>query len=606
MKRYIKTALFAAVAGMSLTSCSDFLDVDPHDKINDEAVWSSVGYAKSYLNNCYTWIEGDNQYGVPWCSYTDEFYHRTGYATEVYTLGNVSCDNYNVGYTDGKGDTWNFYYKAINAVNNLLEHLPSVTMSSASEEEEKEQIEGQAYFLRAYYYHILYSLYGRVPLMYQTVDLDSEWTQTRAPMDEVADSIVADCDRAAALLPTVYEDDDDFGRATKGAALAVKARTLLYKASPLFDEESNGNSSARWQEASDAQKAIIDLGVYSLPSVNDYEEYADLFTSNAKDNPEAIFMKLYESNTDFDEPFSQSYPMSSPPGYYNGYYGWGVWLPSYNGANLYENADGSKFELEDVQNYSIQLPSVNTETNEIEYSPATIKATKTNPYVAADGSTTKREMRFYANILFDGAMWGYEGEERAVQIFEPGEKDVTPGEQSPSATSGEYWNATKTGYYMRKFMNKHYDVENSLYSDDTPWIFFRLSEFYLNYAECQIELGNNSEALKYINLIRNRVHLPDATGKDIRADYEYERQVELMFEGQRFFDLRRWKKMDEAYSGDNLPTAMKVYKLADGTLLYCHDTTVLQQRSFRDAMYWMPVPRTELNKCPNIDAKPYE
>lgn len=604
MKTYIKTAL-VAMAGFGLTSCSDFLDVEPHDKISDEAVWSTVGYAKSYLNNCYTSIEGDNQFGVPWCSYTDEFYHRTGYATEVYTLGNVSCDQYNVGYTDAKGNTWYYYYSAIKAVNNLLEKLTTVSPATDSDKEGLVLVEGQAYFLRAYFYHQLYSLYGRVPLVYHTFDLDSEWTQERAPMDEVADSIVADCDRAATLLPTEYDDDADFGRATKGAALAVKARTLLYKASPLFDEESNGNSQARWQAAADAQKAIIDLGVYSLPEVNDYEDYADLFTSNAKDNPEVIFMKLYEATTEYDEAFSQSYPMQSPPGYYNGFYGWGVWLPSYNGANVYQNADGSKFELENVKSYDIKLPSVNDEGNVV-YTPATIKATTTSPYLAADGTETKRDMRFYANIIYDGAMWGYDGQERPVQIFEAGQEGVTSGEQSPTFTSGEYWNATKTGYYMRKFMNKHYDMENSAYSDDTPWIIYRISEFYLNYAECQIHLGNKAEALKYINLIRTRAHMPEATGKDIEAEYQYERQVELMFEGQRFFDLRRWKKMPEAYSGDNLPTAMKIYKLADGTLLYSHDTTVLQQRNFRDAMYWMPVPRYELRKCPQLDAKPYE
>lgn len=88
--------------------------------------------------------------------------------------------------------------------------------------------------MRAFYYHQLYSLYGRVPLIYHTCDIDSEWTETRADMDEVADSIVADCDRAAAILPLSYSSED-FGRATKGAALAVKARTLLYKASPLLE-----------------------------------------------------------------------------------------------------------------------------------------------------------------------------------------------------------------------------------------------------------------------------------------------------------------------------------------------------------------------------------
>lgn len=102
----------------------------------------------------------------------------------------------------------------------------------------------------------------------------------------------------------------------------------------------------------------------------------------------------------------------------------------------------------------------------------------------------------------------------------------------------------------------------------------------MNYAECQIELGNNAEALKYINLIRNRALLPDATGKDIRTEYEYERTVELMFEGQRFFDLRRWKKMEETYSKEHWPTGLKIYKLQNGTKIYYHNPEAVQQRNF--------------------------
>ena len=143
--------------------------------------------------------------------------------------------------------------------------------------------------------------------------------------------------------------------------------------------------------------------------------------------------------------------------------------------------------------------------------------------------------------------------------------------------------------------------------DNTPWIFFRLAEFYLNYAECQIELGNDNEALSYINKTRTRALLPALTDvSNIREKYEQERAVELMFEGQRFFDLRRWKRMEEAYSPENCPTAMKIYKLGDGSLLYSHETTILQQRNFKEEMYWMPIPRYELNKCPQLDGLPYE
>ena len=593
MKTIYKNALCVLV-GVGMAACSDFLDVDPHNQISDAAVWSNLDYAEAFLNNCYRWIEGDNEQGVPFCSYTDELYHRTGYATEVYTLGNVSCDNYNVGYSEGKGNTWYFYYTGIKNVNQFLERIGEVPVASDVEETQKEEMIGQAYFLRAFYYHQLYSLYGRVPLVYHTFDMDAEWTQTRADMDEVADSIVADCDRAVAILPTSY-GSEDFGRATKGAALAVKARTLLYKASPLFGTP----STERWQEAADAQKAVIDLadqGVYNLPQVNGYEEYAALFCD--PQNPEIIFEKMY--NTVSGGAYSQSYPMSSPPGAYNGYNGWGVWLPTYDIVNLYQNEDGTDFEMTGVQKYNIQVPTVDANTGEIVYTDQTIDATKISPY-------ENREMRLYANILYDGARWGYGEDNHPVQIYESGAEGVTSGEQSPTYTSGEYWNATQTGYYLRKFMNPDYDQWDETVMDNTPWIFFRLGEFYLNYAECLIELGRDSEALEYINKTRTRALLPALTdANNIREKYEQERAVELMFEGQRFFDLRRWKRMEDAYSAENCPTAMKIYKLGDGTLLYTHNTTILQQRNFREAMYWMPVPRYELNKCPNLDGLPYE
>nr|WP_296986461.1 RagB/SusD family nutrient uptake outer membrane protein [Prevotella sp.] len=577
-------------AALMMASCSDFLDVAPRNKISDAAVWSNVDLANAALTDCYTYVEGENENGVPFSSYTDDVYHRTGYATEVYTMGNVSCDNYNVGYSEARGNTWYFYYKAIKQVNELLDNIGGVYAAEGSSDATKKKlIEGQAYFLRAFFYHQLYSLYGRVPLIYHVQDIDSEWKETRAPMDEVADSICKDCDRAAEILPTAYSSSDDFGRATKGAALAVKARTLLYKASPLFGTPSK----ERWQAASDANKAVIDLNAYSLPSVNSADEYAALFYNI--ENPEIIFEKLY--NTKDPEGGALNYLFQAPMGAFAGGHGWGVWLPTYNAANMFENADGTKFEMKNVKSYAIKEATV--EDGKVVYKDATIDATTDSPYQG-------REMRFYANFIYDGSKWGYGDDNRTIGIFEPGEEGVKGGNSSACNTDDEYWNATKTGYYMKKFLNPEYNTDQEDEMDTTPWIFFRLAEIYLNYAECQMELGNKDEALKYINLVRQRVHLPAATGADLRAEYEYERRAELMFEGQRFFDLRRWKKMPEVYSGDNLPTAMKIYKMKDGTLLYSHDKTVLQQRNFRDAMYWMPVPRYELNKCPNLDGAPYE
>mgnify|MGYP002678089830 FL=1 len=581
-----------AILSMALmmASCSDFLDVNPRNKISDAAVWGNVDLANAALNDCYRYVEGENEQGVPFCSYTDDVYNRTGYATNVYCEGQVSCDNYNVGFSEARGNTWNFYYTGIKQVNELLENIGGVSVTEGSSDATKKKlIEGQAYFLRAFFYHQLYSLYGRVPLIYHVLDINSEWKETRAPMDEVADSICKDCDRAAEILPTAYSSSEDFGRATKGAALAVKARTLLYKASPLFGTPSK----ERWQAASDANKAVIDLNVYSLPSVNSADEYAALFYD--AQNPEIIFEKLYNSKD--PDGGALNYLFEAPMGAFAGGHGWGVWLPTYNAADVYENADGSKFDMQNVAPHAIKMPSVVDGT--VVYKDTTILATTKSPYEG-------REMRFYSNFIYDGSEWGYGDSKRTIGVYEAGEEGVKGGNSSASNTDDEYWNATKTGYYMKKFLNPDYNNEQEDEMDTTPWIFFRLAEIYLNYAECQMELGNKAEALKYINLVRQRVHLPAATGADLRSEYEYERRVELMFEGRRFFDLRRWKKMAVAYSDTNLPRAMKIYKMKDGTLLYSHDVTVLQHRNFRDAMYWMPVPRYELLKCPNLDGAPYE
>lgn len=585
----LKGGAMACVALM-MASCSDFLDVDPRNKLSDAAVWSNVDLANAALNDCYTFVEGENENGVPFSSYTDDVYNRAGYATEVYTMGNVSCDNYNVGFSQARGNTWDFYYRGIKQVNELLENIDKVPAAEGSSDAtRKKLIKGQAYFLRAFFYHQLYSLYGRVPLIYSTLAINSEFDQKRAPMDEVADSICKDCDRAADILPIEYSSSDDFGRATKGAALAVKARTLLYKASPLFGTPSQ----ERWKAAADANKAVIDLNVYSLPSVSSADDYAALFYT--PDNPEIIFEKLY--NIKDPEGGALNYLFQAPMGAFAGGHGWGVWLPTYQAADVYENADGSKFEMKDVGEHAIQMPSI--VDGQTVYKDTTILATSKSPYEG-------REMRFYANFIYDGSKWGYGDDNRVIGVFEPGEEGVKGGNSSACNTDDEYWNATKTGYYMKKFLNPAYNTDQDDEVDTTPWIFFRLAEIYLNYAECQMELGNKVEALKYINLVRQRVGLPAATGKDLRAEYEYERHVELMFEGQRFFDLRRWKKMPEAYSDANLPRAMKIYKMKDGTLLYSHAVAPLQNRIFKDKMYWMPIPRYELEKCLYLDSAPYE
>lgn len=569
-----------AVAGLGMTSCNDVLDQEPLDSFTDEAVWGDLKLAEVYLNAQYANLMPENSKGVMFASYTDEVYQKHKYGSENYTQGYLTPDQSNIGWDDTTWDPWYDYYDYIAKINLFLENIDNVP----GDDNYRDTLKGQGLFLRAWNYHMLYSLFGRVVLVDRTYDINYEFgNERRADLDEVADFIVKDLDEAARLLANADYSSSDLGRATQGAALALKSRVLLYKASPLFGTPSR----EKWQAAADAAKAVIDLGEYSLKPVSNSQEYAALFYDPT--NPEVIFEKLFDPKNGAGD--NTSYLHQAPMGPFNGYQGWGTLDPTHEVAARFQLADGT----------SVEFPE------------------STNEYPWAN-----REIRFNANYLLDGDMWGYGSDYRELELFTSGADGIAPGINSSENWESEWWNVTETGYYMRKFLDPSYDM-NGTTMHSTPWFFLRLAEIYLNYAECQIELGNNGEALTYINKVRNRALLPDATGADIRAEYEYERQCELLFEGQRFFDIRRWKKLEEIYGQplhvmnitcigyDENGNRIKHYEAAthgwvwsDSAGEWVWDYKLQPRRYAGEKHYWLPVPRWELNKCPYLDALPYE
>lgn len=568
-----------AAAALSFNSCTDILDQEPLDSFTDEAVWNDLRLAEIYLNGQYANLMPENSKGVIFASYTDEVYQKHKYGSENYTQGYLSPEQSGIGWDDTTWDPWYDYYDYIAKINLFLERIDDVP----GDETYRNTLKGQGLFLRAWNYHMLYGLFGRVVLVDHTYNLDDEFgTERRADLDEVADFIVKDLDEAARLLHYAEYGASDLGRATEGAALALKSRVLLWKASPLF-----GNPTReKWEAAAKAAKDLIDLNAYNLRPVSSSEEYAALFFDPT--NPEVIFEKLFDPKWGAGE--NVSYLHQAPMGPFNGYQGWGTLDPTHEIV--------AKFQLKDGTH--VDFPE---ETDEYPWA--------------------NREIRFNANYLLDGDMWGYGTDHRELELF-LGSEEYGPGVNSSENWDSEWWNVTETGYYMRKFLDPSYDM-NGTTMHTTPWFFLRLSEIYLNYAECQIELGNNGEALTYINKIRNRALLPDATGADIWAEYEYERQMELLFEGQRFFDIRRWKKLEEVYSQplhvmniyhigyDEQGNRIKHYECAthgwvwdDGAGEWVWDYKLQPRRYAGEKHYWLPIPRWELNKCPFLDAAPYE
>lgn len=568
-KIFLYTA--AALATVCLAaSCDDILDQKPTTSFSDASVWSDLALSKTYLNAQYQDIYSELQKDSRFSNFTIEVLQQWAYGTTNVTNSLISPDSPGLAasWDVTMGNPWKYHYKCINKINLFLENIDNVP----GDDTERNLQKGQGLFLRAWNYHMLYAYYGRVPIVTHTYALDSEFKESRADMDAVADFIVKDLDDAASLLPVSWSGKD-FGRITKGAALALKARVLMLKASPLYDEAGKGKDQSRWQAAAAACKAVIDLGGYSFKEAKTSDEYSALFFD--PQNPEAIFEKLFDPN--YGAGSKMAWWHQAPCGIGDGFQGWGTYDPSQNIVDYFEMADGTK---------AVKVDTVHLEAGKTPW----------------EG----RDIRMYSDILFDGDLWGYGQDEREVEVFLKGDENTVSGKDSPEGAY--YWNASKTGYHMRKFLNRAYDM-NGTVEDETPWFFIRYAEIVLDYAECQIELGNYSEALNYINMTRTRCGMPaytDASSYDaVWAEYDYERRIELLFEGQRWFDMRRWKKLQDEYNNETLWGCV-VTKYSDGSKGYNLHNFVATRRFPDEKYYWLPVPREELNRSSLIDGKPYE
>src|SRR5207248_1854027 len=378
-----------------------------------------------------------------------------------------------------------------------------------------------------------------------------------------------------ALLPLSYSGAD-VGRATKGAALALKARVLLYAASDLYNvnpsgQQENGyttpqDRTALWRAAKDAAKAVMDLGTYNLfrPNPANAQEaaqnYGDLFLQKVSN--EAIMSRYFLSTRD------DGYN----PGLFNGpngFHTWGGNTPIQNLVDDYRMADGSKFDWNN---------------------PAEAAA----PYA-------NRDPRFYASIAYDGAPWRPRPDDvkkldpvGIIQTFRAlklPDSSVVAGLDTRDSPV-ENWNGAYSGYYVRKFIDP--SVNAQFTKEEVPWIFFRYAEVLLNYAEASIELNELGDAATVLNQIRVRAGMPPfsaALGQAaLRDEYRNERRIEMAFEEQRFFDVRRWMVAPPALSkpAQGINIFLVGTSRTDRTTWtnYRYATDTVQTRVWNDKMYF--------------------
>jgi len=544
----MKSKIFIACAiGLAsiFTSCKeDFLDVTPTDRLTDAAVIGDSVLFEAYVINRYLGVrqadkEADGnmpgfgrgwEYAL-WGSLTDESIYRSDDQTWLIQRGQLSPEN-----TGIAGSIWGRSYRSIREVNYALAHIDEVNMSQSH----KNLLMAELKFIRAFRYHDLIRNYGRVVLIGDRVaELGEDFTDPalfeRSSIEESINYAVQQLNEAAQGLPLEHSRTWEKGRATTGAALALKSRLLLYAASPLYN-------AGTWKAAADAAKDVMDLNMYSL-----HPDYAELFIAEEGNSDEIIFARYYNLNSRHT-----ALEIANGP---NGYDGWGGNTPLQNLVDVYMLNNGK----------TIDAPTSG-------YDPQ-------NPYV-------NRDPRFYATILYNGAE--YRGS--PVETFVPGGKDSKDGPSS--------WNTSQTGYYLHKFMDDTNPIQNPWnVAGRQPWIYFRYAEILLIYAEAQNEaVGPDASVYEAVNTIRSRpgVNMPalpaGLSQAEMRALIRRERQVELAFEEHRFYDVRRWKIADIT---ENVPAyGMELIKNGD-TFTYT-PKVALEGRHFEEKHYWLPIPRSEI------------
>lgn len=457
--------------------------------------------------------------------------------------------------------TWTKSYTAIADANMFLEKLDEADISdwkyNADYSKWMAQLELFPYevrFLRAYFYFELFKTYGDVPLVTTTLNNAQANSAKRTSADEIVKFIVDECDAIAPYLPVSYmtEINSEIGRATRVACAALKARTLLYAASPLHNP--NGDK-AKWAKAAEACKYILDNAEQWGLKLS---AYGSLWGHEAFFNQELIFgIGRGESN---------SFEMANYP----------VGVENGSSGNCPTQSLVDQYEYQD-----------NGETFAERY-PGNIDLTLEDPYEGLDP-------RFALTVVKNGDEWPSNGAQKKVMETFIGGFNGAPK-----------YGATPTSYYLKKFVDGScVTTADNQTSRRHTWIVFRLAEFYLDYAEAVFNATGSANDATYgmtaneaINVLRNRadIQMPKFTedGDEWVKRYERERLVELAFENHRFWDVRRWKKGAEYFKTIQTATISSDLMLTRSTI----------NRTWDEKMNFYPIPQSELIKNPQLTQNP--
>jgi hypothetical protein len=625
MNKFKKILTAAVIAGFAVTSCNDdFVNTSPLDQVSESAVWSDAALAEAFVTELYASLHMGGFSEEMQASLTDEasFTHP---GRGITTITEARSNPADIGWGNGTNTTgnnrsfsWGQMYIRIRACNLALANLDKATFTNTNKIVER--LKGEATFMRAYLYHQLVRNYGGVPLVDRPYALgEADYLAPRNTMEECINFIVKDCDAAASLLDGKTMAA---GRASKAAALALKARILTYAASDLYDVNTakakssvmaafskpevlaiaSGSRAERWTKAKAAAKAVLDLAGYgfnlNLSAPASKEEgtanYMNISLSRNGGEKDMLFGR-YFINAKQEDGGRQG--LFNGP---NGYHNWAGNAPIQHYVDDFEMMDGTKFSWQNPQHAS-------------------------QPYV-------NRDPRFYASILYDGAPWkprtaDVAAKDPANQI-QTGQYELGSGSGTKTPYFGldtrkstvEDWNGSYTGYYTRKFIDPNPAIVDQNTWQQVPWPVFRYTEAVFNYAEACIELGEDAEARTWLNKIRFRSGMPAITesGDALRQRYRNERRIEMAYEEQRYYDARRWMIAPTTLGRKaNIITIIGTLKPGKTVTIYKYDPESYnyeykvtdmdpgkENRTWLDKMYFLPIHRDEINRNKNLVQNP--
>ena len=609
MKR-IKLSSILILIITTITSCENYLDQVPEGLLTEEIAFDNSETVTKWMANCYSYIPvnhltiGYPYWGSPvgqggWNTMSDELDFTSnfgaGYWTDAIQKGNWTSSAPTSSYCD----YWTWFYAGIRQIHLLLENVHT---TNDFDEEDVANVKLEARFLRAYYYAYLLQVYGSVPLILETVGFSDDMNVTRTPYDEVVDWLDTELKEIAESLPLSPDDKSwYYGQPTKGAALAVRARMLLYAARPLYNgnsdlaEVTNSDGTAlynstydqtKWKRAADATKELFDLGIYDLHreynddgSLDPYMSLINTFFDAYND--EIIFARTDGSNNSNWDSFCTPHCADTGDGNNLGFLS--VTQEAIdafftkNGLDINEDPAYSETGFSTADRYA-----TNTKWSDVSSYPGLLAPKGTyNMYV-------DREPRFYVDIMFNGQMCP--------------QSEVIVDFQS----WGGNWYHNQTGYTPRKQVDPtRSSYKSTLYR---PVVLYRLAEFYLNYAEALNEYDpGNADILKYVNLVRERAGIPNlSSGLDQDGMCEAilrERQVECFCESLRYFDITQWEKgvdvLNNTFHSMNISTTTNAAATENFYKRISYETRV-----FKDYFSLWPIPFDEINTNSNLVQNP--